>query len=80
MLLEYVRVLHFWLRFCGSAKHFYVTLFKKSIWFTNVQESVAQRIGMIITDLASLPGSCSLLLLTFMVHRFFVQDYDLLHI
>jgi hypothetical protein len=33
MLLEYVRVLHFWLRFYGSAKHFCVILLKKSIWF-----------------------------------------------
>jgi hypothetical protein len=32
MLLEYVRVLHFWLRFYGSAKHFCVILLKKSIW------------------------------------------------
>jgi hypothetical protein len=49
------------------------TLFLKNQYgFTDVQESAAQRIGMTIIDLASLPGSSALLLSTFMVHPFLV--------
>jgi hypothetical protein len=74
--MEYVRVLHFWLCVCGGAKYFYLTLFKNPHGFIDVQESAAQWIGMTITDLAFLPD---LLLPTFMVYPFFVQDYGLLH-
>jgi hypothetical protein len=67
--VEYVRVLHFRFPVCESAKYFYLTLFKKSIWSTYVQESAAQWIDMIVTDLASLyfygsPFLCSGLWLT----------------
>jgi hypothetical protein len=48
---------------------------EKSICFTNVQESAAQRIGMNTKDLASLPGSSALLLPIFMVYSFFIQNY-----
>jgi hypothetical protein len=54
MPLEYVRVLHFSLRVCGSANRFYLTLFEKSIWYYRCAKSAARRIAMTITDLASL--------------------------